>query len=138
MKVEMLAKLVAPILWADGKVDRDEWDAARKVFRKYGISWKDGKKSLELELEELVRPLKGPKKQSWEISRVVLEDGDDDRALLRDLAGLAFADGKVTMSEVEVLHKIGKSINAVKEVVTGALLRAALKKNEATKVKVGL
>ena len=133
INVDGLAKLVALVLWADEKVTDEELSVAESVFSKYGISWADAKKDLDSHLEDIYDPGEGDEEftetdEDFDIGRVYLGEVDD-LEVLNDLSALIVADKIVSLSEIDILHRIANAIGAQPELATAALLKATKESN---------
>ena len=138
INVNGLSQIVATILWADEKVQLEEWAAARRVFKKYGVPWADAKKNLERHIEHLLSP--GEVSEDFEERDEDFEMGDislgevDDFDVLCDLALLIVADKKVTYTEIDIFHRIARSIGSQPELATAAIVKAVSRKKSRVKL----
>ena len=128
VNAKALAKAIALIAWADGKLEVEELKTAREVFGKYGIDWIQAKPLLEAEMETFIEGDGGEEERDSDINIGVLDFGEVDfKAILDDLAAIAAADKKIDHSEVQLLHLIGRAANLDPVMVTASLLEAANK-----------
>lgn len=129
MGIDQLARVTAAVLWADEKDTLEEWAAAEKIFTDNGANWEDAKPLLEQELEALIDEDEDDTAEETEeeldFGPIDLGPDVDAYDVLDGLARLACSDKELTWQEIDVLHKLGESMNVGKELVTAALLKAA-------------
>ena len=129
MGIDQLARVTAAVLWADEKDTPEEWAAAEKIFTDNGANWEDAKPLLEQELEALIDEDEDETAEETEedldFGAIDLGPDVDSYEVLCGLARLACSDKELTWQEIDVLHKLGESMNVSKELVTAALVKAA-------------
>ena len=107
----------------------EEWAAAEKIFTDNGANWEDAKPLLEQELEALIDEDENDTAEETEeeldFGPIDLGPDVDAYDVLDGLARLACSDKELTWQEIDVLHKLGESMNVGKELVTAALVKAA-------------
>ncbi len=130
MRMKALCKAVAFVMWADEKIETDEWNYAESIFKKYKLAFDEAKaiidEHLELLLDEDEEKVE-EKDEDLDIGIIDFGDEVDRYEVLDELAGLVVSDGVVDFREVDVLHTIGNAINAAPQMVTLSLLKAANK-----------
>lgn len=133
-----LAKAVAFIAWADGKLEDSELAFANAIFNKYEVPATEASVLLKEYIEVFLDADDTPDapETEEEIYLGVIDFGDvDSYEVLKDLASLAAADGVISYREVDVLHQIAKANNRSPEEATLALLHA-VKTNSSLKIEV--
>ena len=129
MRIDQLARVTAAVLWADEKDTPEEWAAAEKIFTDNGANWEDVKPLLEQELEALIDEDEDEAAEETEeeldFGPIDLGPGVDAYDVLNGLAQLACSDKQLTWQEIDILHRLGESMNVGKEIVTAALVKAA-------------
>lgn len=133
-----LAKAVAFVAWADGKLEDSELAFADAIFKKYGISDAESSTLVKEYIDVFLDVDDNPDSPETdeEIDLGVIDFGEvDSYEVLKDLAVLASADGVISSSEVDVLHLIAKANNRSPEEATLALLHA-VKTNASLKIEV--
>ena len=133
MNVEQLARATAAVLWADEKDTPEEWAAAERVFTDNGADWEKAKPLIEEELEILIDESDDESEEEVEedlnFGAIDLGPGVDPYDILCGLAQLACSDNELTWQEIDILHRLGESMNVSKELVTTALVKAAAMTN---------
>lgn len=127
-----LARAAAAVLWADEKDAPEEWMAAERLFTESGADWDQAKPLLEQELEALFDESAEDTEVEdgdLEFGAIDLGPGVDPYFVLCGLAQLACSDKELTWREIDVLHRLGESMNVGKELVTAALLKAVALSN---------
>jgi len=124
MNLTTLNRAIALVLWADEKIDPEEMEAAKDLYEKYDFSWDESKQSLEKEIESLVdeNDTEDESEENLHLGVLDFGEGVDEMDILVDLTGLACSDAKVTLSEVDLIHRIGEAMNTQTELVSAALL----------------
>ena len=129
VSIDQLARATAAVLWADEKDTPEEWAAAERIFTDNGADWEEAKPLLEQELEALIDEDEDEAAEETEedldFGVIDLGPGVDSYEVLCGLAQLACSDKELTWQEIEILHRLGESMNVGKELVTTALVRAA-------------
>ena len=129
MNLEQLARATAAVLWADERDTLEEWAAAERIFTDNGVDWEKAKPVIEEELEALIDESDVESKEDSEedLSFGVIDFGPgiDPYDILCGLAQLACSDKELTWQEIDIMHRLGESMNVGKELVTTALVRAA-------------
>lgn len=129
MIARSLSRAAAAVLWADNKVSPSEINCAKTIFNKYGIPWSDAHPILEEELERLLDVGDEDEGESdHEIDFGVIDFGDhaDVFDIMTSLCNLACANKCLTLSEIDILHRLGESMNLKKELVSAALVSSAI------------
>ena len=133
MNVEQLARATAAVLWADERDTLEEWAAAERIFTDNGVDWEKAKPVIEEELEALIDESDVESKEDSEedLSFGVIDFGPgiDPYDILCGLAQLACSDKELTWQEIDIMHRLGESMNVGKELVTAALVKAAAMTN---------
>ena len=138
-----VAEAAATIFWADGKDTPEEWESAKTLFTGLGFRWSAAKKAIEKELVTLIDEGESNPKKSFQMYEkdetidfgvIDLGAGLDPFEVLCGLAEIACADGRLQWQEVDIMHRLGESMNIEKEMVSAAMLRAV--SNQKVKVKV--
>lgn len=125
-----LIRAAAFVLWADGKIEDSEQEAALALFAKYGLEIEAARAALDKELDALItvddpETEKGEIESEGPIEIGVLDFGEVDfYEVLIDLAGLAFADGELALREIEIIHLIARSCVLDPIMATMALFEA--------------
>ena len=129
MNLEQLARATAAVLWADERDTLEEWAAAERIFTDNGVDWEKAKPVIEEELEALIDESDVESKEDSEedLSFGVIDFGPgiDPYDILCGLAQLACSDKELTWQEIDIMHRLGESMNVGKELVTTALVGAA-------------
>jgi len=129
MLIRSLSRAVAAVLWADEKVDPSEMIAAEELFQKFGISWSDAQPALEEELENLLDIGEEEEDESdEELDFGVIDLGTetDSYEVLKGLCRLACSDKVLDWCEIDIIHRLGESMNLKKELVSAALVSCAV------------
>mgnify|MGYP003948077055 CR=1 FL=1 len=133
MNLEQLARATAAVLWADERDTLEEWAAAERIFTDNGVDWEKAKPVIEEELEALIDESDVESKEDSEedLSFGVIDFGPgiDPYDILCGLAQLACSDKELTWEEIDIMHRLGESMNVGKELVTAALVKAAAMTN---------
>jgi hypothetical protein len=133
MNLEQLARATAAVLWADERDTLEEWAAAERIFTDNGVDWEKAKPVIEEELEALIDESDVESKEDSEedLSFGVIDFGPgiDPYDILCGLAQLACSDKELTWQEIDIMHRLGESMNVGKELVTAALVKAAAMTN---------
>jgi hypothetical protein len=120
-------------LWADERDTLEEWAAAERIFTDNGVDWEKAKPVIEEELEALIDESDVESKEDSEedLSFGVIDFGPgiDPYDILCGLAQLACSDKELTWQEIDIMHRLGESMNVGKELVTAALVKAAAMTN---------
>jgi uncharacterized tellurite resistance protein B-like protein len=127
MQINALVKAVAFIMWADEKIEEEEWVSAKGIFEKYKLSWEEAKPLLEEYIEVLIDESEEDLEEvdeTLDIGSIDFGDKVDRYDVLNDLAGLVVADKVIDFREIDVLHTIAKAVNAAPEMATASLLNA--------------
>jgi len=131
-KNQQLARAAAAVLWADEKDTPEEWAAAERLFTDNGVNWEKAKPLIEEELEALIDEGEGDEEETEEgldFGAIDLGPGVDPYHVLCGLADLACSDNELAMQEIEILHKLGESLNIPPELVSAALVKSAASEN---------
>ena len=130
MQVQTLIKLCSLILWADEKVNEDEWNAVQNLFSKNGLDWDTNKAALKVALDDIIaaEDTEDASEQEEEltIAPIELDEGDELIEILNDLCLLIVADKEIDLSEIAIAHIIGNALGAEPELVTAAILNVAI------------
>lgn len=130
MQPQTLIKLCSLILWADEKVNDDEWSAVESLFSKHGLEWDSNKEALKASLDNLIAAEESDSavesEEELELEPVELDEGDDVLEILNDLSLLIVADKDIDLAEIAIAHIIGNALGADPELVTAAVLNAAI------------
>ena len=133
-----LAKAVAFIAWADGKLEDSELASANAILKKYEVPENEASVLVKEYIEAFLDADDTPDapETEEEINLGVIDFGEvDSFEVLKDLAELAAADGVIASREVDVLHLIARANNQAPQLVTMALLHVVSK---ASTVKIDL
>jgi len=139
MRKDALSKAIAFVMWADNKLDEEEWVTARGIVEKYGIAWPDAMPMIEERIEALLDESDEDVPDSEEpldLGGLDFGDGVDRYDVLDDLALLVVADNVIEYSEIEILHCLGKAMNVAPEIVSLSLLKAAASSNGTVKMNL--
>ena len=132
---KFIGEHISYIMWADEKILEDEWSAAEKLFKKYNLNWEDGKVVIQNKINDLMEceneedesedsPVEYD--ETFEIPSAVLPEGVDGFELLKDLSQVALADGELSLSEVDIMHRLGKSFELSELFVSAAIVEAVI------------
>lgn len=133
-----LAKAVAFIAWADGKLEDSELAFANAIFNKYEVPETEASALLKEYIEVFLDADDTPDAPDTEeeINLGVIDFGDvDSYEVMKDLAGLAATDGEISSREVDVLHQIAKANNQSPQLATMSLL-LAIQNNGSVKISL--
>ena len=131
----IIGEHISYIMWADGKILEDEWSAAEKLFKKYDLNWDDGKVAIQNKINDLMECENAEDEsedspaeydETFEIPSAVPPEGVDGFELLKDLAQVALADGELSLSELDIMHRLGKSFKLSRLFVSAAIIEAVI------------
>lgn len=102
-----IAKACAFVIFADGKIDQSEIDAAKKIFEKYQLDSTEGEKLIRKYLDDFIDASDDPKEEEADYNLGDLEiEGIDSSEVLKDLALIIVADNEISYPEVEIIHML--------------------------------
>lgn len=105
--LEKLAKAFAFVIFADGKIEQSEIDAAKKIFDKYQLDSSKGEKLIGKYLDDFIDASEEPKEEESDYDLGDLEiEGIDSFEVLKDLALIIVADNEISYPEVEIIHML--------------------------------
>ena len=133
---EFLGEHISYIMWADDKILDEEWEEAEDLFKKHNLDWEKGRQIIEKNLTSLIDGVPSVDEEGeedtegyddeFEIEPAVVPDGVDAFEILKDLSGLALSDGDFSYSEVDMIHRLGKSFGLSEVMISAAMLEVAL------------
>ena len=133
---EFLGEHISYIMWADDKILDEEWGEAKDLFKKHNLDWEKGRQIIEKNLTSLIDGVPSADEEGeedtegyddeFEIEPAVVPDGVDAFEILKDLSGLALSDGDFSYSEVDMIHRLGKSFGLSEVMIWAAMLEVAL------------
>jgi len=133
---EFLGEHISYIMWADDKILDEEWGEAKDLFKKHNLDWEKGRQIIEKNLTSLIDGVPSADEEGeedtegyddeFEIEPAVVPDGVDAFEILKDLSGLALSDGDFSYSEVDMIHRLGKSFGLSEVMISAAMLEVAL------------
>jgi len=133
---EFLGEHISYIMWADDKILDEEWGEAEDLFKKHNLDWEKGRQIIEKNLTSLIDGVPSADEEGeedtegyddeFEIEPAVVPDGVDAFEILKDLSGLALSDGDFSYSEVDMIHRLGKSFGLSEVMISAAMLEVAL------------
>jgi|SaaInl7_100m_RNA_FD_contig_41_2032918_length_743_multi_3_in_0_out_0_1 hypothetical protein len=133
---EFLGEHISYIMWADDKILDEEWEEAEDLFKKHNLDWEKGRQIIEKNLTSLIDGVPSADEEGEEdtegyddefkIEPAVVPDGVDAFEILKDLSGLALSDGDFSYSEVDMIHRLGKSFGLSEVMISAAMLEVAL------------
>ena len=133
---EFLGEHISYIMWADDKILDEEWGEAEDLFKKHNLDWEKGRQIIEKNLTSLIDGVPSADEEGeedtegyddeFEIEPAVVPDGVDAFEILKDLSGLALSDGDFSYSEVDMIHRLGKSFGLSEVMIWAAMLEVAL------------
>ena len=133
---EFLGEHISYIMWADDKILDEEWGEAEDLFKKHNLDWEKGRPIIEKNLTSLIDGVPSADEEGeedtegyddeFEIEPAVVPDGVDAFEILKDLSGLALSDGDFSYSEVDMIHRLGKSFGLSEVMISAAMLEVAL------------
>ena len=133
---EFLGEHISYIMWADDKILDEEWEEAEDLFKKHNLDWEKGRQIIEKNLTSLIDGVPSADEEGEEdtegyddefkIEPAVAPDGVDAFEILKDLSGLALSDGDFSYSEVDMIHRLGKSFGLSEVMISAAMLEVAL------------
>ncbi len=133
---EFLGEHISYIMWADDKILDEEWKEAEDLFKKHNLDWEKGRQIIEKNLTSLIDGVPSADEEGEEdtegyddefkIEPAVVPDGVDAFEILKDLSGLALSDGDFSYSEVDMIHRLGKSFGLSEVMISAAMLEVAL------------
>lgn len=130
-----LAKAVAFVAWADGKLEDSELVFANAIFKKYEVSDEDASALVKDYMDVFLDADDTPETEE-DINLGVIDFGEvDSYEVLKDLAGLAATDGEISSREVDVLHHIARANNQSPQLATMALLHV-IQNNSSVKISL--
>lgn len=105
--INKVAKACAFVIFADGKIDQSEIDAAKKIFEKYQLDSTEGEKLIRKYLDDFIDASDDPKEEEADYNLGDLEiEGIDSSEVLKDLALIIVADNEISYPEVEIIHML--------------------------------
>ena len=133
---EFLGEHISYIMWADDKILDEEWGEAKDLFKKHNLDWEKGRQIIEKNLTSLIDGVPSADEEGeedtegyddeFEIEPAVVPDGVDAFEILKDLSGIALSDGDFSYSEVDMIHRLGKSFGLSEVMISAAMLEVAL------------
>lgn len=133
---EFLGEHISYIMWADDKILDEEWGEAEDLFKKHNLDWEKGRQIIEKNLTSLIDGVPSVDEEGeedtegyddeFEVEPAVVPDGVDAFEILKDLSGLALSDGNFSYSEVDMIHRLGKSFGLSEVMISAAMLEVAL------------
>lgn len=133
---EFLGEHISYIMWADDKILDEEWGEAEDLFKKHNLDWEKGRQIIEDNLTSLIDGVPSADEEGeedtegyddeFEIEPAVVPDGVDAFEILKDLSGIALSDGDFSYSEVDMIHRLGKSFGLSEVMISAAMLEVAL------------
>ena len=133
---EFLGEHISYIMWADDKILDEEWGEAEDLFKKHNLDWEKGRQIIEKNLTSLIDGVPSADEEGeedtegyddeFEIEPAVVPDGVDAFEILKDLSGIALSDGDFSYSEVDMIHRLGKSFGLSEVMISAAMLEVAL------------
>lgn len=105
--INKVAKACAFVIFADGKIDQSEIDAAKKIFEKYQLDSTEGEMLIRKYLDDFIDASDDPKEEEADYNLGDLEiEGIDSSEVLKDLALIIVADNEISYPEVEIIHML--------------------------------
>lgn len=127
-----VAKAAAFVIWADGKAEQAEFDAASKMFAKLGLDEKAGLEAVKNEIDNLVdlkdEDIGDDDEIESDINLGDLSTDDIETAdVLECLVDIALADGVLEFKEIDVISMLGSAMKIDNVLVMAILLKGASK-----------
>ena len=130
-----IAKACAFVIFADGKIEQSEIDAAKALFSKYNLDSVEGEKIVKQHLDSFIDASDDPKEEAdYDLSDLEIE-GFDSFEILKDLALIIVADNEITYQEVDIIHMLCKAFG-LDAIFSSLAILNALKDKESISINL--